>query len=46
MEFKGVSYFPHYGPIMYSCNENSDDRPVQWNVDITKGQGTGKLCSL
>ena len=44
MEFKGVSYFPHHGPMMYSCNENNDDRPVQWNLDITKGQGSGKLC--
>ena len=46
MEFKGVSYFPHHGPIMYSCNENNDDSPGQWNLDITKGQGTGKLCYI
>ena len=25
MEFKGVSYFPHHEPIMYSCSENNDD---------------------
>ena len=30
--------------MMYSCNENNDDRPVQWNLDITKRQGSGKLC--
>lgn len=33
MKFKGVSYFPHHGLIMYSCNENNDDRPVQGNLD-------------
>ena len=32
MEFKGVSFFPHHGPIMYSCSENDDDTVVpQYN---------------
>ena len=40
MEFKGVSYFPHHGSIMYSCSENDDDtvepryneRPRDWQT--------------
>ena len=43
MEFKGLSYFPHHGPIMYSCNENNDDalepqyneRPRDWQTLFT-----------
>ena len=24
----------------------SSQNTIQWNLDITKGQGTGKICSL
>ena len=37
MEFKGVSYFPHHGPITYSCNENNDDRPFTVEPQYNEG---------
>ena len=42
-EFQTVGFIVVY-VTMNTCEQN--ETPRQWNLDITKGQGTGKICSL